>query len=98
MSDKYSIDDILAEIDRKRSATGRSEESSGSVESVTEIIGGNELDEAIRKSGARTRMSEAEREEAEQSEEEENRLRAESIRRAAEETERRKLQQKQKKA
>ncbi len=98
MSDKYSIDDILAEIDRKRSATGRSEESSGSVESVTEIIGGNELDEAIRKSGARTRMSEAEREEAEQSEEEENRLRAESIRRAAEENERRKLQQKQKKA
>lgn len=98
MSDKYSIDDILAEIDRKRSATGGSEESSGSVESVTEIIGGNELDEAIRKSGARTRMSEAEREEAEQSEEEENRLRAESIRRAAEENERRKLQQKQKKA
>lgn len=98
MSDKYSIDDILAEIDRKRSATGRSEESSGSVESVTEIIGGNELDEAIRKSGARTRMSGAEREEAEQSEEEENRLRAESIRRAAEENERRKLQQKQKKA
>ena len=98
MSDKYSIDDILAEIDRKRSATGRSEESSGSVESVTEIIGGTELDEAIRKSGARTRMSEAEREEAEQSEEEENRLRAESIRRAAEENERRKLQQKQKKA
>lgn len=98
MSDKYSIDDILAEIDRKRSATGRSEESSGSVESVTEIIGGNELDKAIRKSGARTRMSEAEREEAEQSEEEENRLRAESIRRAAEENERRKLQQKQKKA
>ena len=98
MSDKYSIDDILAEIDRKRSATGRSEESSGSVESVTEIIGGNELDEAIRKSGAKTRMSEAEREEAEQSEEEENRLRAESIRRAAEENERRKLQQKQKKA
>lgn len=98
MSDKYSIDDILAEIDRKRNATGGSEESSGSVESVTEIIGGNELDEAIRKSGARTRMSEAEREEAEQSEEEENRLRAESIRRAAEENERRKLQQKQKKA
>lgn len=98
MSDKYSIDDILAEIDRKRSATGGSEESSGSVESVTEIIGGNELDEAIRKSGARTRMSEAEREETEQSEEEENRLRAESIRRAAEENERRKLQQKQKKA
>ncbi len=98
MSDKYSIDDILAEIDRKRSAAGRSEESSGNVESVTEIIGGNELDEAIRKSGARTRMSEAEREEAEQSEEEENRLRAESIRRAAEENERRKLQQKQKKA
>ena len=70
MSDKYSIDDILAEIDRKRSSAGRSEESSGSVESVTEIIGGNELDEAIKKSGARTRMSEAEREEAEQSEEE----------------------------
>lgn len=98
MSDKYSIDDILAEIDRKRSSAGKSEESSGSAESVTEIIGGNELDEAIRKSGARTRMSEAEREEAEQSEEEENRRRAESIRRAAEENERRKLQQKQKKA
>ena len=97
MSDKYSVDDILAEIERKRSSGG-SRESSGSTESVTEIIGGNELDEAIRKSGAKTRMSDAEREEAELSEEEENRRRAESIRRAAEENERRKSQQKQKKA
>ena len=97
MSDKYSVDDILAEIDRKRSSDG-SRESSGSTESVTEIIGGNELDEAIRKSGARTRMSDAEREEAELSEEKENHRRAESIRRAAEENERRKSQQKQKKA
>ena len=97
MSDKYSIDDILAEIDKKRSSE-RSGEHSGKVESVTEIIGGSELDEAIRKSGARTRMSEEEREQAELSEEEENLQRAESIRKAAEENERRKSQQKQKKA
>ncbi|MGN1340019.1 MAG: hypothetical protein ACI4WS_06975 [Oscillospiraceae bacterium] len=96
MSDKYSIDDILAEIDKKRSSEKK--DSSARTESVTEIIGGGELDEAIRRSGARTRMSDDEREAAERAEEEENLRRAESIRRAAVENERRKSQQKQKKA
>ena len=94
MSDKYSVDDILAELDKKRSSGGTSK----STESVTEIIGGNELDELMRSTGAKTRMSDREREEQELAEEEENRRRAESIRRAAEENERRKSQQKQKKA
>lgn len=93
MSEKYSVDDILAEIDKKRGTSS----SSKSTESVTDIIGGNELDELMRSSGAKTRMTESEREEQELSEEEENLRRAESIRRAAEENERRKSQQKQKK-
>lgn len=99
MSDKYSIDDILAEIDRKRSSEGGSEKHSGEVtESVTEIIGGSELDSLMRSTGAKTRMSESERLEQERAEEEAARERAESIRRAAEANERRKAEQKQKKA
>ena len=76
MSDKYSIDDILAEIDHKRGDTPKS------TESVTEIIG-DELKGYVHSS---TRMPE-EKPEEEISEEEENLRRAESIRRASEGTE-----------
>ena len=79
MSDKYSIDDILAEVDRKRS--GHSEQKP--VESVTEIIGGNELDDLMRTSGVKTRMSDSEIREQERAEESAARERAENIRRAA---------------
>lgn len=95
MSDKYSIDDILAEIDKKRSSTGHSEQP---VESVTEIIGGSELDQLMRSSGARTRMSDSEREEREQTEEDAARERAENIRRAAEANEKRRAEQLRKKS
>ncbi len=81
MSDNYSIDDILAEVDRMRGSHGDSEQPT---ESVTEIIGGNELDDLLRSSGAKTRMSESEILEQEQSEEDEARERAENIRKAAE--------------
>lgn len=80
MSDKYSIDDILAEIDRKRS----SHKDDKPVESVTEIIGGNELDDLMRSSGMKTRMSDSELREKERAEEQSARERAEDIRRAAE--------------
>ena len=80
MSDKYSIDDILAEIDRKRS-THKDDQP---VESVTEIIGGNELDDLMRSSGMKTRMSDSERREKERAEEQSARERAEYIRKAAE--------------
>ncbi len=43
--DKYSIDDILAEVDTKRDG---SEEAGGYDGSITDIIGGSELDDAIR--------------------------------------------------
>lgn len=47
MSDeRYSIDDILAEIDRKRGGETQAHYEG----SVTEIIGGNEIDEVIRSS------------------------------------------------
>lgn len=99
MSDKYSIDDILAEIDRKRTSDGGSEKHSGEVtESVTEIIGGSELDDLMRSTGAKTRMTESELLEQERAEEEAAQQRAESIRLAAEANERRKAEQKQKKA
>lgn len=78
MSDKYSIDDILAEIDHKRGDTPKS------TESVTEIIG----DELKVYTHSSTRMPE-EKPEEELSEDEENRRRAESIRRASEESEQR---------
>lgn len=80
MSDKYSIDDILAEVDRKRG--GHSEQKP--VESVTEIIGGNELDDLMRTSGVKTRMSDSEIREQERAEESAARERAENIRRDAE--------------
>ncbi len=78
MSDKYSIDDILAEVDHKRGDTPKS------TESVTEIIG-DELKGYVHSS---TRMPE-EKPEEELSEEEESLRRAESIRRASEENEQR---------
>ncbi len=78
MSD-YNIDDILAEIDRKRDGTGAADYSG----SVTEIIGGNELEQAMRSSGIKRRTAEevAAEEDAEQREAAE---RAEEIARAAE--------------
>ncbi len=76
MSDNYSIDDILAEIDRKRGGGSKS------TESVTEIISETELHSATN-STSHTRMPSAEESEP-VSEDEETRERAESIRRAAE--------------
>lgn len=56
MSDNnYSIDDILAEIDAKRSK--RSSEGSDNV-SVTEIIGGNEIEKAMSAAGIKRRKGE----------------------------------------
>ena len=78
MSDKYSIDDILAEFDHKRGDAPKS------TESVTEIIG-DELKGYVHNS---TRMPQ-EKPEEELSEEEENLRRSENIRRAAEENEQR---------
>ncbi len=80
MSD-YNIDDILAEIDRKRD-TGDKPASEYSA-SVTEIIGGNELEEAIRGSG-RKRRTAADVEAEENAEHLEAQKRAEEIARAAE--------------
>ena len=76
MSDNYSIDDILAEIDRKRGGGSKS------TESVTEIISETELHSAMN-STSHTRMPSAEESEP-VSGDEEARERAESIRRAAE--------------
>lgn len=76
MYDNYSIDDILAEIDRKRGGGSKS------TESVTEIISEAELHSAMN-STSHTRMPSAEESEP-VSGDEEARERAESIRRAAE--------------
>ena len=76
MSDNYSIDDILAEIDRKRGGGSKS------TESVTEIISETELHSAMNRT-SHTRMPSAEESEP-VSGDEEARERAESIRRAAE--------------
>ena len=76
MSDNYSIDDILAEVDRKRGGASRS------TESVTEIISQAELHSAM-DATSHTRISPAGETET-VSEDEEARERAESIRRAAE--------------
>ncbi len=75
MSD-YNIDDILAEIDRKRDS-GETSKSDYNA-SVTEIIGGNELEQAMRIAGAKPRRTDAEV----QAEEEDEQRQAE--RRAAE--------------
>ena len=45
--EKYSIDDILAEVDKKRSSSGRPENKSSYNGSITEIIGGNEIEQAL---------------------------------------------------
>lgn len=82
MSDKYSIDDILNEIDKKRSGGEGSQ--AQVTESVTEIIGGNELDKAMRSSGLKTRMTDDERKDEEEREQREQQERAENIRAAAE--------------
>lgn len=59
MSDeKYSLDDILAEVDRKRSQNTSDGTFSGYNGSVTEIIGGNELDEALRTGKQKSNKSE----------------------------------------
>lgn len=81
MSD-YNIDDILAEIDRKRDS-GEAPRSDSSV-SITEIIGGNELEQAMRSSGAKPRRTEAEIEAEERDEQEAAQRRAEQIAYAAE--------------
>lgn len=81
MSDNYSIDDILAEIDSKRSG------GSHSTESVTEIINSSELRDSSATSHTRIAP-----EESPVPEEEEARERAESIRRAAEASSRKKAE------
>lgn len=79
MSD-YNIDDILAEIDRKRDVDDSKSDYSAS---ITEIIGGNELEQAMRGSGVRARRTEAELFAEEQQEQREHEQRAEEIARAA---------------
>lgn len=86
MSDKYSIDDILAEFDHKRGDKPKS------TESVTEIIG----DGLKNYAHSSTRMPE-EKPEEELSEEEENLRRAENIRRASAESEQRRARLSRKK-
>lgn len=86
MSDNYSIDDILAEVDRKRSSSPEDERGEFT-ESVTDIIGGNELDRALRSVGARRRRTESEIAEQELAEQREHEQRAEEIRAAAQKDE-----------
>lgn len=76
MSDNYSIDDILAEVDKKRDG-----HKSEPTESVTEIIGGSDL-EMIRSAASRTRTTDPV--EQERAEQEAAREREESIRKVAE--------------
>ncbi len=78
MSD-YNIDDILAEIDKKRDGTSPADFDA----SVTEIIGGNELEQAMHSRGIKRRT--AEEVAAEEDEEQrEHERRAEEIALAAE--------------
>lgn len=81
MSD-YNIDDILAEIDRKRDPSDTQRSSDSSV-SITEIIGGNELEQAMRSSGIK-RRTEADIASEEEDEQREAKRRAEEIAIAAE--------------
>lgn len=90
MSD-YNIDDILAEIDRKRDG----DKPSAHTESVTEIIGGNELEQAMRRSGAKPRRTEEELYSEEQEEQLAAQRRAEEIARAAQYAKEKKQQEKQ---
>lgn len=45
--DKYSIDDILAEVDKMRGSSDEGKKSTGYNGSITEIIGGNEIEKAL---------------------------------------------------
>jgi len=78
MSD-YNIDDILAEVDRRRDDDGKGDYTA----SVTEIIGGNELEKAMHRSGAKPRRTEEELFAEEQEEQLAAQQRAEDIARAA---------------
>ncbi|MGN0686963.1 MAG: hypothetical protein ACI4KA_02515 [Oscillospiraceae bacterium] len=79
MSD-YNIDDILAEIDKRRDGGDDRDKYSAS---VTEIIGGNELEQAMRRSGAKPRRTEEEIAFDERSEELLAQRRAEELAQAA---------------
>ncbi len=81
MSD-YNIDDILAEVDRKRGSGNASKSDYDG--SITEIIGGNELEEAMRKSGVKPRRTQAEIDAVEQREQDAILRRAGEIAYAAE--------------
>ncbi len=81
MSD-YNIDDILAEIDRKRDSSDAPRTDTNV--SITEIIGGNELEQAMRSSGVKARRTEADVKAEEQREQDAARRRAEEIAAAAE--------------
>lgn len=54
--DKYSIDDILAEVDEMRRASGENKKSTGYSGSVTEIINGNEIEKALSSAGRSERV------------------------------------------
>lgn len=90
MSD-YNIDDILAEVDRKK----RTDDTPAYTESVTEIIGGNELERAMHSSGIKPRRSEEELYAEEQREQEAMESRAEEIARAAESAKERKARERE---
>lgn len=91
MSD-YNIDDILAEVDRKK----RDDKPAPAyTESVTEIIGGNELERAMRSSGVKPRRTEEELLAEEEREQLEAEARAEEIRLAAETSKERKERERQ---
>lgn len=53
MADNFSLDDILAEIDAKKSVKGESERSSEDI-SITSIIGADEIDAALSESKKRS--------------------------------------------
>ena len=60
MSDNYSVDDILAEIAKKRDSDSDEPRSYSSTPSVTEIIGGDALDAMMKSADAHKRSSEIE--------------------------------------
>ncbi len=90
MSD-YNIDDILAEIDRRRDG----DKPTAHTDSVTEIIGGSELDEAMRRSGVKPRRTEEEILAAEQEEQLAAQRRAKEIALAAQAAKEKKAQERQ---
>ncbi len=78
MSD-YNIDDILAEIDKRRDG----DKLSAHTESVTEIIGGSDLENAMRRSGAKPKRTASELADEQAEEERSQQRRAEEIAAAA---------------